>query len=64
MGKHVIAYIHKGICLFNHSTPAKKPRMSEHFQESYSWILFPWAYLIVFRNNAETDYTQWISFKQ
>ena len=61
MDKHVIAYMHKRICLFNHSAPAKKPRTSEHFQGSYSRILFPWVYLIVFRNYAEKDYTQWIS---
>ena len=34
-----------------------EPRTSERFHGSYSWILFTWVDLIVFRNNAETDYT-------
>ena len=33
----------------------KKSQTREHSQGPYSWILFPWVYLIVFRNNAETD---------
>ena len=53
MDKHVISYIHKPVCLFNHSAPAIKPITGEHFQGSYSSILFPWVYFIVFRNNTE-----------
>ena len=41
--------------LFDHSAPTKKQSTSEHFQRTYSWIIFPWVYLIVMLRQTIDD---------